>query len=219
MLNHGQRSWWGGQRCSFCRCGLRQCIRSITGLLVVLCMALNMMLHVTRTSGDPKCPSTRFEMLSLLSRELEGSGIAWFVHYGTLLGAVRDEQIIPWTNDVDVCVPHRTSIAEADFMKNLTCVEVSNYESSIARLHPKGAQIERFSVHWFWFSRPVYIDIYHLFNCSEFGEPFNCTNATSPHKGVYLVGSCHEQANRNMRWCDIFPINQTGANVKCMSHW
>jgi len=217
MRRHGQRSWCGAQRC-LCRCGLRQFIATIVGLLVVLCTSLNMILHVARISGDPKCPRTRFEMLALLSRELEGTGIAWFVHYGTLLGAVRDERIIPWTNDVDVCVPHRTSIAEADFMKNLTCVEVSNYASTIARLYSKGARIERFSEHWFWFSSPVYIDIYHLFNCSKFGKPFNCTNATSPHEGVYLVGSCHERANRNMLWHDIFPINLTGANVNCMPH-
>jgi len=79
----------------FCRCGLRRCIGSIIGVLA-LWAGLTVTLHVARTSGDESCPRTRFEMLALFSRELEGTGIAWFVHYGTLLGAVRDQAIIPW---------------------------------------------------------------------------------------------------------------------------
>jgi len=177
---------------------------------------LTVTLHVARTSGDESCPRTRFEMLALFSRELEGTGIAWFVHYGTLLGAVRDQAIIPWTNDIDVCVPLRAFIREDDLMKHFTCFEMSDYTQAVMRLYSKGAHVERFSSHWFWFSSPVYIDVYHLFPCAHKASPVNCTGATSPHEGVYLVGSCHDKINRNMRKKDIFPINWTGSTINGM---
>jgi len=120
------------------------------------------------------------------------------------------------TNDIDVCVPLRAFILEEDLMKHFTCFEMSDYTQAVLRLYSKGAHIERFSSHWFWFSSPVYIDVYHLFPCAHYASPVNCTGATSPHEGVYLVGSCHEKVNRNMREKDIFPINWTGSTINGM---
>ena len=51
------------------------------------------------------CPSTRQEMLIQFSEELELRGIPYSLMYGSLLGAVRDGNIIPWTPDIDIYIP------------------------------------------------------------------------------------------------------------------
>jgi len=51
------------------------------------------------------CPVTRFEMLVYITSRLDSAEIPYMLTYGTLLGAVRDHSIIPWTEDVDVLLP------------------------------------------------------------------------------------------------------------------
>lgn len=172
---------------------------------------LNTGLFVYRSQGDPTCPRTRFAMLAWLAQELEGTGIDWFLTYGTLLGAVRNGSIIPWTDDVDICIPHTNLVEE--FMKNQKCFNV-DYPSTIARMYSKAGNVERFSPFWFWFSEPVYIDVYHLFNCSTYKDPYNCTKQLPPDvDGVYLVGSCHNTSNKYLPWHDVFPINTSGVEM------
>jgi hypothetical protein len=43
-----------------------------------------------------------FDILSATVSFLEAKGIDYKVAFGTLLGAVRDQDIIPWTGDVDM---------------------------------------------------------------------------------------------------------------------
>ena len=44
-------------------------------------------------------------MLQTVAAALERAHVPYFLTLGTLLGAVRSQRIIPWTNDVDVCIP------------------------------------------------------------------------------------------------------------------
>jgi len=44
------------------------------------------------------------EMLFDTVSALEQSNITYFINYGTLLGAVRDQKIIPWTTDIDIVI-------------------------------------------------------------------------------------------------------------------
>lgn len=52
------------------------------------------------------CPSTRFEMLIYVTDFLQKHNIEYFIAYGTLLGAVREQDIITHTPDIDICVHH-----------------------------------------------------------------------------------------------------------------
>lgn len=53
-------------------------------------------------------------MLIDFTRALDKVGIQYRLIYGTLLGAVRSQAIIPWTYDVDI------SISESDIEKSST---------------------------------------------------------------------------------------------------
>ena len=50
------------------------------------------------------------EMLEKLDRIFVENGIAYFLAYGTLLGAVRHQGFIPWDDDVDLLVPRESFI-------------------------------------------------------------------------------------------------------------
>eukprot|EP01116_Phalansterium_solitarium_P002153 TRINITY_DN12015_c0_g1_i1.p1 TRINITY_DN12015_c0_g1~~TRINITY_DN12015_c0_g1_i1.p1 ORF type:complete len:345 (+),score=60.21 TRINITY_DN12015_c0_g1_i1:156-1190(+) len=58
--------------------------------------------------GGPKPPCSvdiLKEMIFFLTEALEQAKITHWVSYGTLLGSVRNQSIIPWTSDVDIVVP------------------------------------------------------------------------------------------------------------------
>lgn len=50
------------------------------------------------------CSDALFDMLVSVSEKLTAEGYDWQLCQGTLLGAVRDRDIIPWSGDVDVCL-------------------------------------------------------------------------------------------------------------------
>src|SRR5690606_23009779 len=45
-----------------------------------------------------------FNILLDVHQVLSSFGIQYFITFGTLLGAVRDNKIIPWTQDVDISI-------------------------------------------------------------------------------------------------------------------
>ena len=58
-----------------------------------------------------------FKNLVILSKELEKEGITYWLDFGTLLGAVRQHDIISWDDDIDI------SILEVDKFRLLKLVE------------------------------------------------------------------------------------------------
>jgi hypothetical protein len=59
----------------------------------------------SRTENLSCCADVLYTLLSSTADFLESNGVPYFLFAGTLLGAVRDEDIIGWTADIDLAVP------------------------------------------------------------------------------------------------------------------
>lgn len=55
-------------------------------------------------SHPPCCADTLFSLLTGTKKLLEAHNIPYFIWAGTLLGAMRDHDIIPYTEDVDIAI-------------------------------------------------------------------------------------------------------------------
>uniref|UniRef100_A0A7S2LVX7 LicD/FKTN/FKRP nucleotidyltransferase domain-containing protein n=1 Tax=Zooxanthella nutricula TaxID=1333877 RepID=A0A7S2LVX7_9DINO len=60
------------------------------------------------------CADILFDILSYTADFLEQNNLEYYVTYGTLLGAVRDRDVIPWTGDIDLVVPMKSMLALLD---------------------------------------------------------------------------------------------------------
>ena len=67
-------------------------------------------------------PTTRSQMVPWFSDLLKQHDIPFFIAYGTLLGAVRNERVIPWTCDIDFVIPSlQQSRKTEQFFSDLVC--------------------------------------------------------------------------------------------------
>ena len=58
---------------------------------------------------EPNCADVLFKYLVDVTDSLEALNITYYIQYGTLIGAVRDQNIIPWETDIDIVVPKLSS--------------------------------------------------------------------------------------------------------------
>lgn len=58
--------------------------------------------------GMPKCENSLFDMLVSVSDGLKAHGLDYVLCWGTLLGALRNQDIIPWTTDIDFCLTNKS---------------------------------------------------------------------------------------------------------------
>lgn len=73
------------------------------------------------TSEMKKVWSVELDLLDMFSKVCEKHCLKWFVHAGTMLGAIRHKGFIPWDDDIDVAMPRADylklcSIAEEEFI-------------------------------------------------------------------------------------------------------
>jgi hypothetical protein len=120
-------------------------------------------------------------MLEQFTAELDRRGIKYFLFFGTLLGAVRDGAIIPYTPDVDVYIPElgRQNWPEGHrrfFSEPFRCFEVEldgvdmNW-SNLIHVRSKAPWVEIMRTGRFGW-RPVraYIDVYSSELCTRMDE-------------------------------------------------
>ena len=56
--------------------------------------------------GDTNTKQVATQLLSLICKALSLESIDYFVDAGTLLGIVRDDELIPWDDDLDIAITH-----------------------------------------------------------------------------------------------------------------
>lgn len=54
---------------------------------------------------DVKMKEKLFEILSFTIKFLDNNNLRWWIASGSCLGAVRHQNIIPWDDDIDICLP------------------------------------------------------------------------------------------------------------------
>lgn len=57
------------------------------------------------SSKMKKVWAVELDLLNEFSRVCSAHGLKWFVHAGTMLGAIRHQGFIPWDDDIDVIMP------------------------------------------------------------------------------------------------------------------
>ena len=88
----------------------------------------------------------QLQVLSEIDRICRKHNIQYFVYAGTLLGAVRDKQYIPWDDDLDTCM------LRSEFQKFCTVVRDELPEElsfSTMEFHPDSLILFR-SISLFW---------------------------------------------------------------------
>jgi hypothetical protein len=84
----------------------------------------------------PCCASNLFELLVFIKDLLLKHNIEYFIYWGTLLGAVRHNGIIPWDSDIDIYINYKDVSKLKKMMKHIH--ETTHYEiefKSVIRLN------------------------------------------------------------------------------------
>ena len=103
--------------------------------------------------------SEAFEILKFFDELCKNNNITYYLAFGTMLGAVRDNSVIPWDYDIDVWVPYtmRSCLLsalekiESDKFDWISTDKEVKYSSSCLKIFKKGYPFSA-----------VHIDIYYL---------------------------------------------------------
>ena len=72
------------------------------------------------TTGNVRCCASILKnALSFIDTFFELHNLSYVIIYGTLLGAVRNNTIIPWTRDIDVAFFNRSSLFTEEIRQEL----------------------------------------------------------------------------------------------------
>lgn len=172
------------------------------------------------------CPRTREAMLDAVATALERAHVPYYLTYGTLLGAVRRNRIIPWTADIDIQVPDLGQAREVfrriagsemtgapgparnDGGANAAdaCFTAEPFvDNDLFHLYSKASDVEIVK-HGYFRRSTAYVDVYGIFPRDD------GANAEKMH---YLVGS-RSPLNRNgitVPHSFLFPLNASGVSI------
>jgi len=135
------------------------------------------------------CPSTRFEMLIYITDFLQKHNIQYFITYGTLLGAVREQDIISHTPDIDICVPDlEHEFVQSKFHELKSCWDFT-LSKTVFHMYSKASMVE---IVWNPIPQTTYVDIYNVYsrqnNKLRMSRDFNIYNIDEiyPLKKLYI---------------------------------
>ena len=118
--------------------------------------------------------AVELDLLNEFARVCEENRLKWFVHAGTMLGAVRHQGFIPWDDDIDVVLPRNdydrlcklapTAFSQPYFFQ---CEETDHFFArAFSRLRNSNttAILEYERPYHFPFNQGIFIDIFPLDN-------------------------------------------------------
>ena len=128
-----------------------------------------------RNIGTEELKQIQLKMLSDIAEFCEKNQIAYFLAYGTLLGAVRHKGYIPWDDDIDICMPRPDydkflSLYNQDekFYKVVALEIEGNYKLPFAKVHDTRTVMRETMYSSDVFG--VYIDVFPIDGCDKEGK-------------------------------------------------
>lgn len=138
------------------------------------------------------CISHMLHLLSFVTARLEQDEVMHWLHQGTLLGAVRDGQILPWANDVDI------AFFESDLDLVVEVLKGIEELGMVFHVH----LTEPFKIPWIVVSGKVtgtHLDLagFRIYRPEE-EDPFNAEQSSPISMETTFVGQCQ----RSLYKCD-----------------
>lgn len=118
------------------------------------------------------------DVMTFLKKICEENGIAYYLGYGTLLGAVRHKGFIPWDDDVDILVDGdeldrlAELINQSDKYEMITCRNCEYYFDNMAIMTEKRSAVD-LNIFPYQASLGVMIDIFPLYGVPAEREELN----------------------------------------------
>ena len=149
----------------------------------------------------------------------EANNLKYFLAYGTLIGAVRHQDFIPWDDDIDVVMPRDdydkflqlTKDGIGDIYSVVSTVTDNNYIYPFAKMYNNKTKLVELEVKKNLNTNGIYIDIFPLD-----GMPEGKNNIRKHYKkaGIYIKMNCLA-FNTKTRWDSPLKtiINRTIARV------
>ena len=116
--------------------------------------------------------AVELDLLKEFARVCSEQGLKWFLHAGSMLGAVRHQGFIPWDDDIDVVMPREDydklcRLAPAAFSEPyfFQCEETDHYFArTFARLRNSGttALLENERSYRYPFNQGIFIDVFPM---------------------------------------------------------
>jgi hypothetical protein len=109
------------------------------------------------------CASEKYDMLKTLIPLLHDIDPKYFINFGTLLGAIRDRDFIPYDTDIDLILPSDTHAKWEEWKHILEQRGLIIFKSTILRVCVKSAVTHKNNAPpWKEYNWFPYVDVYSL---------------------------------------------------------
>lgn len=127
------------------------------------------------TAKQDKYNRILLDTFRFLIEFLEAHGLRWFVYGGTCIGAVRDKGLIPWDDDVDICMPKEdldTLFTLRDELEKSHYKLVSPSDKGYDYAHCKLIDTDTtlWEEEWYPFITGVFVDIFPIYTTELQGK-------------------------------------------------
>jgi lipopolysaccharide cholinephosphotransferase len=128
----------------------------IIAILIILLILCILQLKESYTSEnintDTKILNSLRNMLKLVDNLFEKNGIKYWIDSGTLLGAERHQDIIPWDDDADLAVfkEDEQKLLNLKPILNTHGYDITTFWGGYKIFHLNGSEIKYYNRNWFW---------------------------------------------------------------------